>query len=423
MSRRPSPSTALASIVLVLAAGSLGGRDALAKDPKGKSKPAAKTGVFQLEASSPIEYILMSVPASYDPKKWYPLAFILHPQTDHPADSKPEPFVEAWGPTLDKRGWIVAAPKSVLWDNESSIEPIMDSLRRVTEAYRIDDRRVVMIGHGAGALMGWRMVTRNPDEFAAVMAFSGEIPQDDRSQLKGLAGKRAYLFRGSDERAYSAGAFAADKKYLELAKVEVTQFEKKGWNEAMPTPDIAKLADWLDDVYPPGGWRAKEAAAEKAIKEKDFAAASKAMAEIVAELRKMPYPAFRTRAEELQASMLDAGRVLIEDAKKLVDADALAAIAKMDETVKALKGIKGLEEEAKKAQAALLRLPAVVAALGKKKAEADGASYMEKAAAAEAKGDLVKALDAYRKAAAIDWSKKADAATKVSEIEPKVGGK
>ena len=90
---------------------------------------------------------------------------------------------------------------------------------------------------------------------------------------------------------------------------------------------------------------------------------------------------------------------------------------------KALKGVPPLDADAAKALAAIRKDPKVAEALRKKEAEATASSYMEKAAAFEAKGDLAKALDGYRKAAALESSRKEEAQKKVAELEPKVAGK
>ena len=71
---------------------------------------------------------------------------------------------------LGAKGWIIAAPASPLYDNESSINPLMDALKRVKETYKIDDRRIVLAGHNAGAMMGWRLAITTPAAFSSIVA-------------------------------------------------------------------------------------------------------------------------------------------------------------------------------------------------------------------------------------------------------------
>ena len=417
--RRPVVLAALAAAAAVLLPLVAPSR-AAAKNAKA---PPVKTGTFQLEGVDPVRYILMSVPKDYDPAKWYPLLFVLHPQTGEEASSKPEPFVDVWAQGLVKRGWIVASPRLAEYDNETSVSPIQQALRKVVTTYHVDEKRVVLAGHNAGAMMAWRMATRSPTLWVSVMAFGAEIPQQDRGPaLKPLAGKRAFLFRGDKDKYYTAPMLQMDKKHLEAMKVEVTVFEKKDWPDVFPTPDLETLCAWVEASYPAGAWRDKADAAEKAIAAGDLAAASKALGELAVELKKTPYAAFDAKAAALGKALLEAGRARLDEAQKLLDADPCDALAKMEAAAKSLKGVKGLEEEATKALAALRKLPAVVEALKKKEAETAGASYMEKAAALEAKCDLPKALEAYRKAASLDWSRKDEAAKKVDELQAKAGG-
>lgn len=414
--RRPF---ALLALCLVVAAPA-----AFAKDAKEKDLPKPKTGFSQLSATPPTEYIHMAVPADYDPKKFYPLMFLLHSLSDDAANSKPEIFMAPWAEILLKRGWIIAGPKSPVYDNETSAGPLADALKRVMSVYRIDERRVVLVGHNAGGCMAWNLATRFPKLFAAVASFSGEIRDENRGALKGLAGKKALIFRGSKDLYFNSGMLAQDKAYLEAAKVDLKVVEKAGWDQAMPTPDLPALADWVDGISPAGPWKEKADAAEKALAAGDFAGTAKALGELAAELKKSPYPAFEQKAAAIQTAMVSAAKAVMEGVAKAAESDPLGAIEQAEAALKSMKGVKVLEDEAKKAMAALLKLPAVQEAVKKKEAEAAGSAYMEKAAAAEAKGDLAQALALYRKAAGLAlFGKKDEASAKVTELEPKVGAK
>jgi dienelactone hydrolase len=412
-------------LLLAVASAALGalsvpGREACAKEKT--PPPPAKTGTWEMPAKAPVKYVLMSVPKDYDASKYYPLAFVLHPMTDDPATSTPEPYVKVWTETLGSKGWILASPALPMYDNEESLGPILDSLKLVQTVYKIDDRRIVLVGHNAGALMAWRTWTRNPTLFAGIVALSGEIPSQDRTALKALAGKSVYIFRGGKDASYTDQMLEVDRKYLESFKITPTIEVKPDWDVAFPTPSAPTISTWIDGVWPPGAYRERADAVEKALAAKDLAATAGAIKELGVELKKSPYPAFQARLLGYAKALEEQGRALIEDAKKLVEADPLAALAQMETTAKSLKGTGALESEGAKALAAMRKDPKVVDALRKKEAEAQAASFMDKAAALEAKGDLAKALEAYRKAAALDSSRKEEAQKKVAELEPKVGG-
>ncbi len=406
-----------------LAVLTLGTPLAVAKD---KEKPVeAKSGIYQIPAPAPFKYIQMGVPKDYDPKKWYPLLFMLHPVSDNAAQSIPDIFHAVWCEALLSKGWIVAGPAAAEWDNETSIEPIRASLKKVLEAFHVDERRVVLCGHNAGALMAWRVATREPKPWAAILALSGEIHQSDRgTALKGLAGKSAYLFRGEKDTSYTQPMMDLDRKHLEAFKIAIVTEVKPAWTYDFPRSSLPAITAWLEGIWPPGAYRELATTAEKALAAKEFAAVGPALSGLQADLKKNPYPAFEARAADLQKAFLEAGRAAILEAKAGVDSDPIDALARMDALAKAFKGSKPLEAEAASALAAVRKDPKTVQAVRTKEAEAQVASYMGKAEALEAKGDLVKALEWYRKVAALgETSRKADADRKIADLEPKVAGK
>jgi predicted esterase len=358
------------------------------------------------------------VPESYDPAKFYPVLFILGPGDPAKADT----FVSAWAETSIAKSWILAAWHEKIYDWEESIKPFKDALATVKATYHVDERRVVLAGHNAGAGMAWRLFTREPTLFAGIVAFGGQIPQPDRDKLKPLAGKPVYIFRGEKDTYYTADMLETDKKYLEVAKITPTVDVRKGWGMDYSRDSIPPILAWLENVWPPGAYREKADAAAKALAAKDLAAAYAAVTELTAELKKNPYPAFDGRRAALEKELLEAGREKIAEGRRLLEGgQPLLALEAAEAAVKALKGMKPLDAEAASTLASLKKDPAVVAAVRKKEAEASAASYMEKAGAAEAKGDLAKALDWYRRVVALgDTSRKAEAEQKVAEIEPKV---
>jgi predicted esterase len=414
--------TAPALAVLLVAAALLGPAPAgLCKDAK--PPPAAKTGTFKTEGIPGFDYFYMAVPKDYDPAKFHPLVFLLHPMTDSADTSKPEPYVDNWAKHLLAKGWIVAAPMSLEYDNEESIGPLKDALRKVKQTWHVDEKRVVLVGHNAGAIMAWRLATRAPDLFAGIVALSGEIHQADRTALKPMSGKPAYVFRGSKDSYYDSDMLAMDKKFLDAAKVPVTVEVKEGWASELPLDSLAKISEWIDGVWPPGAYRERAEALRKALEAKDIPGASAALAALQSELKKSPYAAFNARAKAMEADLAAIFRERFDEFTRLLEADPLAALERAEEAAKGLKGAKPWDAEAQKAVAALRKDPRVVEALRKKEAEGRGSSYMEKAEAAEAKGDLDKALEWYRKAAGLAWSRGDEAKKKVEELEAKAGAK
>ena len=47
------------------------------------------------------------------------------------------------------------------YDNEEWINPLKDALRKVKQTWHVAEKRVVIVGHNAGAQMAWRLATRS----------------------------------------------------------------------------------------------------------------------------------------------------------------------------------------------------------------------------------------------------------------------
>src|SRR5262245_38483831 len=177
----------LARRFLVAALVLAGGVPAYAKG-KDKPPPTVKTGKSKIDLPAITKdapkgtYLYLSVPEKYDAKAWWPVLFVLH--SIEPG--KAEDYVDAWEETPLAKTWILASRNTPGYDNEESIEPLKDALALVKANYHVDDRRVVIVGHNAGGQMAWRLATRAPELFAAVMSLGGEIPSSDRSAIKGL---------------------------------------------------------------------------------------------------------------------------------------------------------------------------------------------------------------------------------------------
>jgi predicted esterase len=415
MRPRPTAAFVAACCALALLAAPVSAKD----KPRSKREPP-KTGMQKLDL--PPTYVQVSVPADYDPDKWYPLLWILHPDP-----VKPEVIVGAWAETALSKTWILASRHSPIYDNEETIKPLMEALEFVKTTYSVDDRRIVLAGHNAGALMGWRLWSRSPETFAGMVTFSGEIADGDRSSssLKALVPKPVYLFRGALDSWYTQKMLERDTKLLDSVKLPYTVQVQKDWSVDFPRGNIGAIAAWVDGIWPPGAYREKADAARKAIDAKELQAANAAVVSLRSELKRSPYPAFDARADALHKELLEIGRTRLTEAKRLLDNGAgLPALEAYDAAVVALKGIKPLDAEAAAGLAAAKKNPAVQEALRKKEAESTAALTMGRAAAAEAKGDFARALELYKKVAALgDTSKKAEAEQKVQEIEPKVVAK
>jgi pimeloyl-ACP methyl ester carboxylesterase len=389
---------------------------------KGKAAPppAATPGLSQLDCKPYYPYISMAVPKDYSAANYYPLLYLMPPVSDSPESTKPDQWVKAWSEVLLKHGWIIASPAAPMFDNEESLSPLTASLKKVLATYHIDERRIVIGGYAAGAIMAWRLGVKFPDLWAGVLAVSGEVNQLDRKDLKVLAGKPAYVFRGLKDPGYTDTMMKSDKSSIEYAKIKLTLEEKKDWKNDFPTSSLETMSKWLDDVWP-GTYRDRSAAIEQAVADKNAVAGYAALAELRAELKKTPYPAFELKAAALEKAVTEVFRAPFEEAKKLLDSNPVAAIEQAEAALKALKGNPALEKEAAAIVSALKKDPKVIEALKARDAEASARAILPKAEDAERKGDFAGALALFRKIVALgETSLKTDCEAKVAELEKKV---
>jgi dienelactone hydrolase len=392
--------------------------------PKDKGPAAdAKTGLFPLDAKPSYPYVAMAVPKEYTPDKPCPLLYLMPPISDNAETSKPDSWVSHWSTALLKRGWIVASPAAPFYDNETSIPPLQATLKKITSAYRIDERRIVIAGAYSGANMAWRLVVKDPARWAAVVVVGGEVFQPDRAPLKVFADKPAYIFRGEKDKNYSADMWKADEAAIKFAKIRYTYEEGKGMGNEFPIGSLPTMAAWLDDVWP-GTYRERAAAVETATGAKDLVAGFAALKALKDELKKSPYPAFEAKAAEVEKALLDLARAPIVGAKKLLEIDPVGALAEMEAAAKSFKGIKDMEKEAAAELAAMRKDPKVVAAIKARDAEESAKKLLPKAEEAEAKGNLPLAIELFRKIVALgETSLRKDCEAKVAELEAKAGGK
>ena len=395
-------------------------RLAAAKDKPAPAGPP-KTGLFQLDAKPSYPYLAMAVPADYKPTKAYPLFYLMPPISDNAETSKPDSWVKDWSAALLKKGWIIASPAAPMYDNETSVPPLQAALKVVTTTYKIDERRIVIAGAYSGASMAWRLAVKTPTAWVGIVAVAGEIGPGDRTALKAFADKPAYVYRGEKDKYYPADKWRGDESEIKHAKIALTAEIAPGVGNEFPIASLDKIATWLDDVWPAGGYREKAATVEKAIVAKDVAAGFAAFKDLKDDLKKNPYPGYDWRVAELEKGLLDLARAPFESAKKLLDSNPIAALEDTEAAAKAAKGVPAVEKEAAAALAAMRKEPRVVEAVKKRDAEKAATALLPKAEEAEGKGDFATALALFKKIVALgDTSLKADCEAKVAELEKKV---
>jgi predicted peptidase len=83
-------------------------------------------------------------------------------------------------PGLYKLGAIIVAPDRTQedWANPKAEEELLELLDFIQENYRIDERKVVVLGYSLGGIGAWYLAARHPERFSAGIALSALPPKE-----------------------------------------------------------------------------------------------------------------------------------------------------------------------------------------------------------------------------------------------------
>jgi polyhydroxybutyrate depolymerase len=135
----------------------------------------------------------LHIPASYDPAKPAPLVMLLHGYMS--SGSAQEAYLR-FTPESDRLGFLYAYPDGQVdprqnryWNatdaccdlygsNVDDSGYLSDVIKRIASGYRVDSRRVYLVGHSNGAFMAFRMACDHADQITAIAALNGAMWAD-----------------------------------------------------------------------------------------------------------------------------------------------------------------------------------------------------------------------------------------------------
>jgi len=168
--------------------------NAILDDLEGGRDPfAGRHGDFHWAYRSPADQTLqpyrLFVPATYDGATPAPLVIALHG-----AGGDENDFFDGYNesplkPEAERLGFLVVCPKGRAPDSGyrgAAERDVFDVLAEVRREYRIDPRRIYLMGHSMGAFAAWRLGAEHPDLFASLGLISGGGDPGEASKLRDI---------------------------------------------------------------------------------------------------------------------------------------------------------------------------------------------------------------------------------------------
>jgi predicted esterase len=146
----------------------------------GRDPFAGRRGDFHRAYRSPVDETLqpyrLFVPDAYEGTKPAPLVIALHGAGGDENDFFDGYRESPLKPEAERLGFLVVCPKGRAPNSGyrgAAERDVFDVLAEVRREYRIDSRRVFLMGHSMGAFATWRLAAEHPDLFAALGMISG----------------------------------------------------------------------------------------------------------------------------------------------------------------------------------------------------------------------------------------------------------
>src|SRR5262245_19617845 len=147
------------------------------------SAPADKATKETFGSGGRTRTYYLLVPESAKKAESPPLIVLLHGSG---RDGKS--LMDFWAPLAKKEGFVVAAPNSLTPDGwrvpEDGPDFLYDLVEMLTTQFDLDERRVYLFGHSAGAEHALLMALMESEYFAAVAVHAGSLPESENPMME-----------------------------------------------------------------------------------------------------------------------------------------------------------------------------------------------------------------------------------------------
>jgi pimeloyl-ACP methyl ester carboxylesterase len=185
------------------------------------------------------------VPAAYDGSKPTPLVVALHGMGGD-ENSMFDGYKETLKREAERLGFIVACPKgrdTASMYRGSAEQDVLDVMKEVERDYRIDLKRVYLMGHSMGGYGTWSVAMAHPELFAALGPISGGGDTNGMVKIKNIP---EYVVHGDDDRTVNV---SQSRRMVEAGKkigVPITYVEVPGGSHvSVAEPNFAPMLDFF----------------------------------------------------------------------------------------------------------------------------------------------------------------------------------
>jgi len=195
-------------------------------------------------------------------EKFYGLVVVLHP-----AGVGGQRYLQVWGEIAERTGeFIVMAPeasdtKRRMWVFGDE-KRVVDAVRQVMGAYRIDPGRVLLTGFSQGGVYTYTFGLRNPQLFRGLASVSGALvarPSPEATAiLERAKGVPVYISHGNADIRIPVARARAARDRLEAAGFHVTYRETPYKGHSFSEQEAHRIWLWFKAVTAPPGSKTEE---------------------------------------------------------------------------------------------------------------------------------------------------------------------
>ena len=216
---------------------------------RGRDPFAAKHGDLHKAYRSAVDNTLQPyrifIPSAYDGSKPTPLLVALHGMGGD-ENSMFDGYKETLKREAERQGFIVACPKgrdTASMYRGAAEQDVLDVMKEVERDYRIDPKRVYLMGHSMGGYGTWSVAMDHPDLFAALGPISGGGDVNGMVKIKNIP---EYVVHGNDDRTVNVSQSRRMVEAGKKAGANVTYVEVPGGSHvSVAEPSFAPMLDFF----------------------------------------------------------------------------------------------------------------------------------------------------------------------------------